>query len=183
MSEFVELLEDIKALQAMVRSLLLEHNQEKQRADELQAELLRMKLELERFRKWYYGPRADHLQSDLDLAQMLLAFAEELERKPVNPDDLAAQNPPEEELRRVRRRRGRRNLANFENLPVTTQVHELSAEQRACPCCRQQRQEIGADESWQVEYYPGHFARIQHVRKKYACAGCEGNGENPRMET
>ena len=30
---------------------------------------------------------------------------------------------------------------------------------------------------------PGHFERIHHVRKKYACAGCETNGENPRIET
>jgi len=29
-----------------------------------------------------------------------------------------------------------------------------------------ERREIGADESWQVEYLPGHFERIHHVRKK-----------------
>jgi transposase len=55
-------------------------------------------------------------------------------------------------------------------------------EERACPCCGEQRKEIGADESWQVEYFPGHFERIQHVRKKYACLDCESNGENPPME-
>jgi transposase len=142
-----------------------------------------LQLELERFRKWYYGPRADRLQSDNDLAQMLLRFAEEMDRKPVNPDDVPRDAKPEEELRRVKRRPGRRNLANFENLPVTTQVHELSAEERACPRCGVERKEIGADESWQVEYLPGHFERIHHVRRKYACPGCESSGYNPRMET
>ena len=83
----------------------------------------------------------------------------------------------------MRRRKGRRNLANFENLPVTTQVYELSPEQRACPCCGLERKEIGADESRQIEYYPGHFERLHHVRKKYACPACEHNGDNPRMET
>ena len=39
------------------------------------------------------------------------------------------------------------------------------------------------DESWQVEYLPGHFVRIHHVRCKYACAGCESNGDNPQMKT
>jgi transposase len=34
-----------------------------------------------------------------------------------------------------------------------------------------------------VEYLPGHFERIHHVRKKYACSGCERNGDSPRMET
>jgi transposase len=83
----------------------------------------------------------------------------------------------------VRRRKGRRNLANFENLPATTHVHELSAEQRACPCCGVERAEIGADESWQIEYFPGHFERIHHVRKKYACPACEDNGASPSIET
>ena len=46
-----------------------------------------------------------------------------------------------------------------------------------------ERKEIGADESWQIEYLPGHFERIHHVRKKYACAACEHNGDNPQMET
>ena len=80
------------------------------------------------------------------LAQVLLAFAEELERKPICPDDVPAPAEPEYERRRVKRRKGRQHLANFENLPVTTQVYELSAEERACPCCGVERKEIGAEE-------------------------------------
>ncbi|MHB1838554.1 MAG: IS66 family transposase [Acidobacteriaceae bacterium] len=188
--ELVELPGDSASLKAVIRSLLLERDEEKRRAevearraDDLHVENLRLQLELERFRKWYYGPRADRLQSVDDLAQMLLHFAEEMDRKPTHPEDLPTRSGPEEELRRVKRRQGRRNLANFENLPITTQVHELSAEERACPCCGVERKEIGADESWQVEYLPGHFERIHHVRKKYACPGCECHGYNPRMET
>ena len=82
----------------------------------------------------------------------------------------------------MKRRKGRRNLANFENLPVSTHVYELSVAEQACPCCGLTRKEIGADESWQVEYLPGHFERIHHVRKKYACTSCETNGENPSIQ-
>jgi transposase len=32
-----------------------------------------------------------------------------------------------------------------------------------------------------MEYIPGHFERMQHIRKKYACPGCEKAGENPQM--
>src|SRR6202051_5126968 len=188
----------------MLRTLMREHDREKQRveeqkqradenerraeqearrSDDLRVEMLRLQLELERYRKWYYGPRADRLQSSADLAQLLLNFAEEMDRKPVNPDDLPPRTEAQEELRRVKRRKGRRNLANFENLPVTTQVHEFSAAERACPCCGIERKEIGADDSWQVEFLPGHFERIHDVRKKYVCQGCESNGNNPRMET
>ena len=188
--EFVELPEDSESLKAVVRSLLVERDREKQRAEyekqraaQLHIEMLRLQQELERYKKWYYGPRADRLESSGEVAQMLLDFAGEMDRKPVHPDDVPPAAEPAAELRRVRRRKGRRNLANFENLPVTTHTHELNAEQRACPCCGIERNEIGADESWQVEYLPGHFERIHHVRKKYACPACENNGTNPSIET
>jgi transposase len=189
-ANLVALPDDSQALKAMLRTLIEERDQEKRRADqetrrsdELRVEMLRLQLELERYKKWYYGPRADRLQSSADLAQMLLTFAEEMNRKPINPNDVPSSSEPAEELRRVKRRKGRRNLANFENLPVTTQVHELNAAERACPCCGIERKQIGTDESWQVEYLPGHFERIHHLRKKYACTGCETNGNNPQMET
>lgn len=202
-SELVNLPEDSDTLKAMVRSLARERDREKQRAEEqyrkaeeskrqaeeqtrraeaLRVEMLRLQLELERFRKWYYGPRADRLASGGEVAQMLLAFAEEADGKPVHPDDLPPEAEAGDEPRRVRRRKGRRNLAHFENLPVTTHVHELSAEERACPCCGTERKEIGAEDSWQIEYYPGRFERIHHVRKKYACPGCESNGAGARIE-
>jgi transposase len=193
----VVLPDDSQALKAMLPTLLKERDQEKRRADiheqlaeqqsrranDLHVENLRLQLELERYRKWYYGPRADRLQSSDDLAQMLLTFAEEMDRKLVNPDDVPSRSEPAEELRRVKRGKGRRNLANFENLPVTTHVHELSEQERACPCCGIERKEIGTDESWQLEYLPGHFERIHHLRRKYACTNCESNGNNPQMET
>lgn len=138
-SELVNLPEDSDTLKAMVRSLALERDRQTQRAEELRVEMLRLQLELERFKKWYYGPRADRLASGGEVAQMLLAFAEEVDRKPVHPDDLPPAAEAADEPRRLRRRTGRRNLAHFENLPVTTHVHELSAEERACPGVRAQR--------------------------------------------
>jgi transposase len=156
--------------------------QQTQRADDLYVQNLRLQLELGRYKKWYYGPPADRLQSSGELAQALLNFGEELEQKPVHPDDAAAGSEPASEGRRVKRRRGRRALASFENLPVTTQVYELSGKDRACPCCGGERQEIGTEESWQIEYLPGHFERIQHVRKKYACGPCESSAQGPQIQ-
>jgi transposase len=155
--------------------------QQAQRADDLYVQMLRLQLELERYKKWYYGPRADRLQAPGELAQALLNFGEELEQQPVHPEDVAAGSAPASEERRVQRRRGRRALTNFENLPVTTQVYELKGKERACLCCGEERQEIGAEESWQIEYLPGRFERIQHVRKKYACTRCEASGDKPQM--
>jgi transposase len=188
--KLVELPDDSDTLKAMVRTLQLERDQERQRtaeqqrrADDLHVENLRLQVELARYKKWCYGPRADRLQSAVDLAQLLLGFAEALDRKPIHPDDVPPHPEPEEELRRVKRRKGRRHLANFENLPVTTHVYELSAEERVCPCCGIERKEIGREESWQIEHIPGCLERIHHIRKKYACPACEENGDNPRIVT
>jgi len=185
---------DHESLTTIVRSLILERDQQKQRAQDLQSESLRLRkradelhlenlrlqVELERYKKWRYGPRADRLTNE-ELAQVLLEFGEQLQSKPIHPEDVPGKGEPEYELRRVKRRPGRRHLANFENLPVTTQVYELSAQERICPCCGVERKAIGADESWQIEYIPGGFERLHHVRTKYACVGCESAGENPQM--
>jgi transposase len=68
-------------------------------------------------------------------------------------------------------------------ISVATHVHELSAEERACPCCGVERQEVGADESWQIEYDPARFERIQHLRKKNACPKCERHGIGAQIQT
>ena len=136
-----------EAQEALAREKSALAAEQGKRADDLYVQNLRLQLELARYKKWYYGPRADRLKSSGELAQALLNFGEELERKPVHPDDVAAGSEPATEGRRVKRRRGRRALVNFENLPVTTQVYELSGKERACPCCGGERQEIGAEES------------------------------------
>src|SRR5260370_38117197 len=168
----------------MLRALWHESEQQKQRiealskrSDDLYVENLQLQKELLRYKKATYGPRADRL-SENELAQALLEFAEELEQKPLPAESLTPRGA-EPEVRRVQRRKGRRALANFENLPVSTHVYELSAEQRRYSCCGEQRQEIGSEESWQIEYIPGHFERLRHVRKKNACAKSQLPGSNP----
>src|SRR6267142_6052255 len=180
-NSLIDLPEDKEALKAILRSLFEERDQQQQRIDDLYLENLQLQKELLRYKKATYGPRADRL-SENELAQALLEFAEELEQKPL-PAESMPQGEAQPELRRIKRRKGRRALAKFDHLPVSTHVYELPAEQRSCSCCDEQRQEIGSEESWQIEYLPGHFERLQHVRKKYACAKCELAGENPQIAT
>src|ERR1700728_4428956 len=84
-----------------------------------------VQVELDRYRKQYHCRRADRLKSADDLARLLLNFAEELDRKPMNTGVVPPHAVSQEELRRVKRRKGRRPLANFENLPVTKHAYEL----------------------------------------------------------
>jgi hypothetical protein len=76
--------DDKESLKAL---LWQERDSQRQRADELYLETLRLKMELERYKKTTYGPRADRLSVN-QLAQVLLEFAEGLEQKPINLEDL-----------------------------------------------------------------------------------------------
>jgi len=79
---------------------------------ELELEQLRLKQQLMVALKKLYGPRGDRLADEGDVAQMLLEFAAALEARPVDAVDLpteAGQVEPQT-VRRVKRRRGRRDL-------------------------------------------------------------------------
>lgn len=178
----VPLPDDPAALKALIARM-------QSRMDALELRSLRLEVELLKYKKWLYGPRADRLKSLGEVAQMLLGFGEELDRRPVDPSDaadLAAEDEgaPSTPSRRVKRARGRRNLASdaFAHLPVTRCEHDLPEGEKPCPCCGRLRERIGEDVSWQLEYIPGHFERLEHVRFKYACAACERNGDGPRIE-
>src|SRR5258708_36777037 len=95
----------LREVVAKLESVSMDQQREKglaeqlrQRADDLYLENLRLQQELERYKKATYGPRADRLSMN-QLAQMLLEFAETLEQKPINLEDLR-QAEPEPELRR-----------------------------------------------------------------------------------
>ena len=180
-SSILSLPDDPAILKQIIATRTRERDDVQRKAQQLEIEKLRLEMELLRLKKWYYGPRADRLQTPGDVAQLLLEFAQELESRPVNPADLPA-DVPEAEVKTVRRvRRGRRNLAAFDHLPVTRKVHDLADADKPCPCCGEMRQKIGEESSWQLEFIPGQFERIENVRIKYACKHCEQNAENPQI--
>jgi transposase len=175
----------------LLKQLLIERRErivELERAHaELELDKLRLKQQLMVALKKLYGPRGDRLASEGDVAQLLLEFAATLESAAVDAADL----PPEasvvdvQTVRRVKRRgKGRRDLGadEFDHLPLIRKEHDLPGDQKACPCCSQPRTQIGQEISWQIEYIPGSFQRIAHVRLKYACTHCEQNAQPPHIE-
>ena len=190
-SVITSLPDDPQVLKSMIVTLTQErevanHQRDalQRKHEQLQVEKLRLEVELLRLKKWYYGRRADTLSVPGDVAQMLLGFGEQIESHPVHLDDIPSDvDLGTVEVKTVRRlRRGRRNLAAFDQLPVIRKEHDLPEEQKACPCCGQARDRIGSESSWQIEYVPGHFERLEHVRFKYACKHCERDAVNPNIE-
>jgi transposase len=56
-----------------------------------------------------------------------------------------------------------------------TKRYELTAAERLCPECHQERQPIGAETTEQYDYKPAEVFVIEHQQVKYACKCCEGH--------
>jgi transposase len=65
---------------------------------------------------------------------------------------------------------GRKAIAA--HLPRVPVVHDVPESERQC-ACGSTLIEIGRDISEQLDYVPPKIQVLQHVRKKYACPGCE----------
>ncbi len=146
-------------------------------------------------RRWIYGPRADRLTSVEGLGQLLLSFGAELEARPVDPVGLPKDDATgtadqrhvgaTQDGKSAKRKAplGRRRIADLDHLPLHECKHDLSDEQKACPCCGERRKHMGIKESWQVEYVPGHFERYHHIRHTYSCKACDAEGLGGQVET
>lgn len=141
-----------------------------------QTKLDRVHQELARLLRQHYGPR----QERIDPNQLTLFTAEELaelvrELKQGQQDSVSTDALEDESVADPRpsqpKGHGRRPIPP--EIPRETIVHELTAEERRCPCCGELRAEIGREISEQLEFIPARLKAIRHERVRYACRGCE----------
>jgi len=132
--------------------------------------------QLARLLRRQYGPQQERIDPDqltLFTAEELVELANQLEQgaaDSVSPDDgSTADESPKTQAKR--KGHGRRPIP--EQLPRETIVHELSDEQRCCPCCGRLRTEIGREVSEQLEFIPAQLKVLRHERVRYACQACE----------
>jgi transposase len=57
---------------------------------------------------------------------------------------------------------------------ATEAHHDASGLPCGCTVCGARMRQIGQEVSEQLEYVPGHFKVVRHVRPKLACVGCQG---------
>jgi transposase len=134
--------------------------------DALAARNEQLKHLLRKLQRMRFGPRSERLPEE----QLQLAF-EEVEASLADNEAEAEKRSPD--LRRkkaARRRAGRGRLP--EHLPRIEQV--LPPESTACPCCRGELVEIGADTAERLDVIPAQFRVLVTRRPKFACRGCAG---------
>ena len=127
-----------------------------------------------------YGPQKERI----DPNQLMLFTVEELEQlvaelekgteDSVSTDDGSGDAGDDSSKAKPKRKgHGRRPIPD--HIPRIPIIHELTDEERICPCCGKLRKEIGSEVSEQLEFIPAQLKVLQHHRMKYACDECEEN--------
>ncbi|MCC7106222.1 MAG: IS66 family transposase [Chloroflexi bacterium] len=136
-------------------------------AERIEAMTLQHKAELDAILRRFYGPRSEKF----DPRQLLIFGIAVADQVPVDPRVVEAESGQKLATRRINHHKhGRGRLPG--HLPRIEIVHDLSDQQKTCPCCGEQRVCIGSEISEQLEYVPASLKVLRHVRRKYACAKC-----------
>jgi transposase len=107
-----------------------------------------------------YGRSSEQL--DTQIAQMQLTL-EDLEATLAETPEALRTAPKEAAAKPVRR-------ALPAHLPREDVVHDTAC---TCPACGGTLRHLGEDVSEMIEYVPGRYKVIRHVRPKFSCAACQ----------
>jgi len=141
-------------------------------ADAIEAMTQRHKAEMAAILRRFYGPRSEAF----DPTQLLLFGLTVACDTPIDPNSDEARAAEAESGQKLTTRRvnhhkhGRRQLPA--HLPRVEVPHDLSDEQKKCPCCGEARACIGSEAGEQLEFVAASFKVLKHVRHKYACKTC-----------
>lgn len=162
---------DIATLQSRIGEL-------EQRLGQKDAHIEALKAEVLRLRRWRFGRSAETLDPrvapELPLAGGEITCAAPLEPPndaPKIPRLLSVDTP---HATRLNRRPARELPAD---LPRVVRVHAPA--HCTCPECGGALRQLGEDASEQLDYVPGYFQVIRHVRPKLACRACARIVQSP----
>ena len=186
----------IEKLKAQLSAVTEQFKQQLQEKDSLiaslQSQVKRLLITVRGSRQERINPDQLLLFSEAEIQQL----ADELEQAKKNPDqaddepngevsdDATAGDEPtgdddkasdgkgtDDRAKPKRNHKGRRRLPA--NIVREIVRHELSEEDRKCPCCSETRTEFSVEKSEQLEYVPAHWKAIEHHRVKYCCTACQ----------
>ena len=131
---------------------------------EAETTIATLQLQLARARRMQFGAKSEKLDRIVDQLELQLEDVEAAEAARIIAEPIAA---PFIEALQDKRLPARRPLP--EHLPRETITHAAPA---ACPCGGALSR-LGEECSEVLEYVPGRFKAIRHVRPKFACRACE----------
>jgi transposase len=149
--------DDPALLKGIIQDLLSGREQDRCRIEQLTHYLL----ELRRHR---FGPRSEKLSPDQLLFEFLMSGLAAETPAP------ASESIPDNGTKKGHGRK--RRPADLPRIPV---VHDLPEDAKSCKGCGGALVRIGEETAEQLEYVPGCFHIVLHIRPKYACKNCQAN--------
>jgi len=137
-------------------------------------EIEKLRFQLAKLRRMQFGRSSERItreieQLELRLEELETGEAEDAAR--AEGDDLEAPKP-------VRAKPKRKALPD--HLPRQEVLHQPAGDGACiCPTCGGGMGKLGEDVTEVLDYVPGHFQVIRHVRPKYACRSCDAITQAP----
>jgi transposase len=157
-----------------LRAFALACQAELQSAELSVHEIEKLKFQIARLRRMQFGRSSERITRQIEQLELQL---EELETGEAEDRAHAAAEERPEPIR-PRSKPKRKPLPD--HLPRQEIVHQPEADGACtCPDCGAGMAQLGEDVTEVLDYVPGRFQVIRHVRPKYACKACDAITQAP----
>lgn len=137
-------------------------------------EIEKLKFQLAKLRRMQFGRSSERVTRQIEQLELRL---EELEAAAAED---TAKTEATESPKPVRERRKPKREPLPDHLPRQEVVHQpVDDGACTCPACGGGMSKLGEDVTEVLDYVPGHFQVIRHVRPKYACRACDAITQAP----
>ena len=137
-------------------------------------EIEKLKFQRAKLRRMQFGRSSERVTRQIEQLELRL---EELETAAAED---TAKTEAVERTKSVRERRKPKREPLPDHLPRQEVVHQPADDGAyTCPTCGGGMSKLGEDVTEVLDYVPGHFQAIRHVRPKYACRACDAITQAP----
>lgn len=143
-------------------------------------EIEKLKLQIARLRRMQFGRSSERITRQIEQLELQLEELETDEAADITEAVTKDRPAP------IRQRAKPKRKPLPDHLPRQEIVHEPDANGACvCPDCGAGMAKLGEDVTEVLDYVPGRFQVIRHVRPKYACKACDGitQAPSPAMPT
>jgi transposase len=131
----------------------------------------KLKVQIARLKRMSFGVSSERVSRELEQLELRL---EEIETAEAQAEATAEPAPEPTHQEEAPAKKKRRKLPDA--LPRRDIVHEPAC---TCPACGGAMRKVGEDVTEILEYIPGRFEVIRHIRPAYSCRKCEAMAQKP----
>ncbi len=137
-------------------------------------EIEKLKFQIAKLRRMQFGRSSERISRQIEQLELRLEELESGEAADAAATEATDPTPSPPERARPKRK------PLPEHLPRQDVVHQPADNGAcACPACGGKMGKLGEDVTEVLDYVPGHFEVIRHVRPKYACHACDAITQAP----